>query len=181
MKKNFYALTGVLLTFSSSVFGQMVSQFNRSQDPVSWGNPNAAVPGAVYVSRYGYWSNQPVKMAYWIGLPHYQVPPVFNITDTSGRIVYSGRPAWMPDPTSVMVPIGFYYPGVKVYALNFSNFDRTGTYYIQVPGYRNSTDFNIRGYIPGMVTPIPGPLTFERDAGMIPQPYPARNYYPGLQ
>ena len=87
----------------------------------------------------------------------------------------------MPDPTSVMVPIGFYYPGVKVYALNFSNFDRTGTYYIQVPGYRNSTDFNIRGYIPGMITPIPGPLTFERDAGMIPQPYPARNYYPGLQ
>ena len=178
MRKNYYVLAGLLAACSSSLSGQMIQQFNPSQDPVTWGNPNAAVPGAVYVSRYGYWSNQPVKMAYWIGLPHYRVPPVFNITDTSGRIVYSGRPVWMHDPTSVMVPIGFYYPGVRVYALNFSAFDRTGTYYIEGPGYRSSSDFNIRGYMPGEITPIPGPVTFERDAGMSPPVYPpTRSYY----
>lgn len=168
--KMFHSLfAGILITASVSVHAQTAQLFNPANDPVSWGNPNAAVPGNIYVSRYGYWRNQPVKMAYWTGLPHYQVPQIFHLADENGRIVYSGRPVWMRDPTNVMVPIGFFYPGLRMYALNFSGFNNAGTYYIEVPGYRNSTDFNIRGYIPGEMMPIPGPLTFERDAGMMPQ------------
>ena len=179
MKRNYSVLAGILLAFSAAVSGQTIQQFNPAQDPVSWGNPNAAIPGTIYVSRYGYWRNQPVKMAYWTGMPHYQVPPYFHIADVNGQIVYTGQPQWMPDPTNVMVPIGFYYPGLKMYALNFSGFNNAGTYYIEMPGYRSSTDFNIRGYIPGGLVPLPGPLTCERRAGMplqppprVPAPYP---------
>lgn len=170
MKKFHLLLTGALFVISASVSAQMNPQFNPAQDPVAWGNPNAAVPGTVYVSRYGYWRNQPVKMAYWTGLPHYRVPQMFHLADANGKIVYTGRPVWMPDPTNVMVPIGFYYPGLKMYALNFSGFDQSGRYYIEVPGYRTSPEFNIRGYIPGEMVHIPGELTFERDAGMLPPP-----------
>lgn len=174
MKRNYSVLAGILLAFSASVSGQTIQQFNPAQDPVSWGNPNAAIPGTIYVSRYGYWRNQPVKMAYWTGMPHHQVPPYFHLTDINGQIVYTGQPQWMPDPTRVMVPIGFYYPGIRMYALNFSGFNNAGTYYIEMPGYRNSEDFNIRGYIPGSLVPLPGPLTFERRAGMLPEPPPPR-------
>ena len=68
-----------------------------------------------------------------------------------------------------------------MYALNFSGFENAGTYYIEMPGYRSSPEFNIRGYIPGDMMQIPGPITFEQDAGMltpmqntlrpIPKPY----------
>lgn len=177
MKSMYSVLSGVLISVSASVSGQFIQPFNPGNDPVSWGNPNAAIPGTIYVSRYGYWQNQPVKMAYWTGLEHQRVPPVFHLADANGKIVYTGRPVWMRDPTNVMVPIGFYYPGTRMYALNFSGFDRPGTYYVEVPGYRNSPDFNIRGYIPGEIRNIPGPLTFERDAGMIPYSYPAQPRY----
>ena len=181
MGKLYSLLAGLLITASVTVSAQTIQSFNPANDPVSWGNPNAAVPGRIYVSRYGYWRNQPVKMAYWTGLPHYQIPPVFHLSDVNGKIVYTGRPVWMRDPTNVMVPIGFFYPGVRMYALNFSGFDNSGTYYIEMPGYHNSPDFNIRGYIPGDMMPMPGPITFEQDAGMlspqqnslrpVPQPY----------
>ncbi|MBQ9771578.1 MAG: hypothetical protein IJW23_07115 [Lentisphaeria bacterium] len=177
MKKNYFVLAGILFALSASVSGQMVQQFNPVQDPVSWGDPNAVIPGSIYVSRYGYWRNQPVKMAYWTGLPHYQVPPVFHLADASGRIVYTGHPVWMRNPENVMAPVGAFYPGARVYALNFSGFDQAGTYYIEMPGHRISPDFNIRGYMPGSVAPLPGLMTFERDAGMLPPGYiPVRAY-----
>ena len=179
MKKNYFVLAGILFALTASVSGQMVPQFNPTQDPVSWGNPNAAIPGSIYVSRYGYWRNQPVKMAYWTGSLHHRVPSVFHLADVAGRIVYTGRPVWIPEPANVMAPVEVYYPGSRVYALNFSGFDRSGTYYIEMPGYKTSPDFNIRGYMPGGIVPIPGPSTFERDAGMLPQNYvPVRSYYP---
>lgn len=181
MKKHCFVLVGALMILSGAVSAQNNRRFNPAEDPVSWGNPNAAVPGNIYVSRYGYWRNQPVKMAYWTSLPHYRVPPVFHLSDENGRIVYTGQPVWMRDPTNVMVPIGFFYPGLRMYALNFSGFNNAGTYYIEMPGYPTSTDFNIRGYIPGDMMPIPGPLTFERDAGMQPSPngfYPVPGRYP---
>ena len=167
MKKNFSVFLGILLAVSGSLSAQTIRQFNPENDPVEWGNPNAAIPGMIYVSRYGYWCNQPVKMAYWIGLPHMKIPPFFHLVNGEGEVVFSGNPVWMRDPTRVMVPIGFFYPGVKMYALNFSGFQQEGTYYIEVPGYHNSILFHIKGYIPGTMIPMPGLLTFEHDAGMI--------------
>lgn len=170
MNKKSIALTGALIVFSIVLSAQGIQQFNAAEDPVDWGNPNAAQPGTVYVSRYGYWCNQPVKMAYWIGLPHMKIPPFFHLVNENGTVVFSGTPAWMRDPTRVMVPIGFFYPGVKMYALNFSGFQDAGTYWIEVPGYPNSIIFHIKGYIPGTMIPMPGLLTFERDAGISPNP-----------
>lgn len=168
--KKFSVLVACTVFSIFSLHAEFVSldRYNAEDDPVSWGDPNAAIPGMIYVSKFGYWLDQPVKMAYWTALPYNTVPVIFQIADESGKIVYTGQPKWMPDPTSVMVPIGFFYPGVKIYALNFSGFDQAGSYYIEMPGYRNSKMFRIRGYMPGMIRNMPGLLTFERDSGMIP-------------
>jgi hypothetical protein len=171
MKKRMLIFAVVAATSAGLLHAEFVSlnEFTANDhvtDPVSWGDPDAAVPGTVYVSRFGYWQDQPVKMAYWTALPHNTVPLIFQISDVSGKIVYTGHPQWMPDPTSVMVPIGFFYPGLKIYALNFSGFSKAGNYYIELPGYRNSPIFRIRGYLPGMIRNMPGLLTFEQRAGM---------------
>ena len=175
MKKVYSLLAGFLISVSASVSAQTMQSFNPGNDPVSWGSPNESLPGNVYVSRYGYWRNQPVKMAYWTSLPHYQIPPVFHLSNAEGKIVYTGRPVWMRTPENAMVPVGILYPGARIYALNFSGFHDPGTYYIEMPGYRNSQDFRIRGYLPGnMSTPFPGQRTIEQDAGMRSN----RGYYP---
>ena len=146
-----------------------LDRFRASDDPVLWGDPNAAIPGTVYVSRWGYWQDQPVKMAYWTALPHQKIPLIFQISDAKGKIVYTGHPEWMRNPERVMVPIGFFYPGLKIYALNFSGLDEAGIYFIEVPGYRNSREFRIRGYLPGELRHMPGELSFEREAGIHPE------------
>ena len=168
--KQKWLLLSVVLTASFGMIpsGYGENGFSAAEDPVAWENPNAGVPGRVYVSRFGYWLDQPVKMAYWTALPHQKIPPVFQIADMLGKIVYTGHPQWMPDPTRVMVPIGFFYPGLKIYALNFSGFHEEGVYYIEVPGYQNSGEFQIRGYLPGMLRNMPGQIAFEEDAGMMP-------------
>ena len=138
MKKVYSLLAGFLISVSASVSAQTMQSFNPGNDPVSWGSPNESLPGNVYVSRYGYWRNQPVKMAYWTSLPHYQIPPFFHLSNAEGKIVYTGRPVWMRTPENAMVPVGILYPGARIYALNFSGFHDPGTYYIEMPGYPSS-------------------------------------------
>ena len=114
MKKIIFILFGVIVAAASQISAQTISGgiFSPASDPVGWEAPYPAVPGTIRVSRYGYWRNQPVKMAYWTAMPRHRVPVFFHLADSAGRIVYTGHPVWMRRPSAVMVPVGMTYPGV---------------------------------------------------------------------
>ena len=165
-------MTGIALAAASQSSAQSFiqpadgGQILQASDPTGWQTP--AVPGSIYVSRYGYWRNQPVKMAYWSAMPRHRVPAFFHLADSSGRIVYTGHPVWMRSPAAVMVPVGVTYPGVRIYALNFSGYTEPGTYFVELPGYPASGIFRIRGVMPETAYPLPRLNTFEYDSGMQP-------------
>lgn len=169
MKKIIFILFGVTLA-ASQISAQAILNGTCPpvSDPVGWETLYPAVPGTIRVSRYGYWRDQPVKMAYWTAMPRHRVPVFFHLADSSGRIVYTGHPVWMRRPAAVMAPVGMTYPGVRVYALNFSGYTEPGTYYVEIPGYPESELFHIGGLMPETAAPLPGIRTFESDSGMLP-------------
>ncbi len=123
----------------------------------------------VYVGRYGYWKNMPVKMAYLTFVPgqNRKVPDSFSLCTPQGKIVFSGKPVLMKNPQGVLAPVRREVPREQIYALNFSAFQVPGQYFIKVHGYGNSDLFNIGGDMPIAVYPLPSLKTFEEQSHMI--------------
>ncbi len=148
-------------------------------------NPAASVPGgktaginqkqnqtffpSIYVGKYGYWKNMPVKIAYLTFVPgkEKKVPAKFSLCTPQGKVVFSGKPILMKNPQGVLAPVHKEVPKEQIYALNFSSFKVTGQYFIKVHGYGNSDLFNIGGDMPIAVYPLPSLKTFEEQSHMI--------------
>ena len=176
MKKTIAVLTGIAFAATlqtsaqTSIHPELNTPIQQMADPVGWESGSPAIPGVICVSRYGYWRNQPVKMAYWSAMPGHRVPPFFHIADTSGKIVYTGHPVRMRKPEAVMIPIGMTCPGIRIYALNFSGYTEPGSYVVEIPGYPDSGIFHIRGIMPEPVRSLPGLRIFELESGMTLNP-----------
>lgn len=126
------------------------------------------VPG-IYVGRYGYWKNMPVKVAYLTFVPgkEKKVPAKFSLCTVQGKVVFSGKPILMKNPQGVLAPVHKEVPKEQIYALNFSSFKVTGQYFIKVHGYGNSDLFYIGGDMPIAVYSLPTLKTFEEQSHMI--------------
>ena len=146
---------------AASVPGGESAGINRKQN-------QAFFPG-IYVGRYGYWKNMPVKMAYLTFVPgkDKKVPAKFSLCTPQGKVVFSGKSVLMKKPQGVLAPVHKEVPKEQIYALNFSSFNVSGQYFIKVHGYGNSDLFNIGGDMPIAVYPLPTLKTFEEQSHMI--------------
>ena len=148
----------------------------NAQNPgvVTTGNPgvveqNLNQPDAdtIYVGRYGYWRNMPVKVAYFGYVSGKKLPDSFQLRDEKGKTVFTNNLELMRTPGEVLAPVGQNFPGEKIYALNFSKFDVSGNYYIVVPGFGRSDLFKIGGNMPVDIFPLPSLKTFEEQSHII--------------
>lgn len=152
---------GVSAQDPAAMPGEKTAGWNQKQN-------RAFFPG-IYVGRYGYWKNMPVKVAYLTFIPgkDRKVPEKFSLCTPQGKIVFSGKPVLMKDPQGVLAPVRKEVPKEQIYALNFSSFKVTGQYFIKVHGYGNSDPFYIGGDMPVAVYPLPSLKTFEEQSHMI--------------
>ncbi len=148
----------------------------NAQNPgvVTRGNPavveqNLNQPNAdtIYVGRYGYWRDMPVKIAYLGYVSGKKLPKEFQLKNEKGKTVFSNKLELMRTPGEVLAPVGKDFPGEKIYALNFSKYKVTGNYYIVVPGFGKSDLFKIGGDMPKDVFPLPSLKTFEEQSHII--------------
>ena len=132
-------------------------------------NLNQPLRESIYVGRYGYWSNMPVKIAYLSFFPGKgkKSPEKFTLCKPDGSAVFSGKPLLMRKPEDVLAPVGIDYPHEQIYALNFSEFQTPGSYYIKVHGYGNSELFKIGGKMPTEIYPLPSLKTFEEQSHIL--------------
>ena len=141
-----------------------------SQNPaVMTQNLNPPLRESIYVGRYGYWSNMPVKIAYLSFYPGQgkKVPDRFSLCLPDGRVVFSGKPQLMRTPGEVLAPVGRNFPQEQIYALNFTAYGTPGTYFIKVHGYGNSELFKIGGKMPVEIYPLPSLKTFEEQSHIL--------------
>lgn len=153
-----------------------VSAQNPAAAGLGAGNPavmeqnlNQPFSASIYVGRYGYWKNMPVKMAYLTFVPgkNKKVPEKFSLCTPQGKVVFTNKLELMRKPEGVLAPVGKNFPGEQIYALNFSKYSVPGQYFIKVHGYGNSDLFNIGGDMPTAVYPLPSLKTFEEQSHMI--------------
>jgi len=132
-------------------------------------NLNQPFRESIYVGRYGYWRNMPVKVAYLTFLPGKgkKVPAKFSLCKPDGTVVFTAKPELMKKPGGVLAPVGKNFPGEQIYALNFTSFELPGRYYIKVHGYGSSDLFNIGGNMPDSIYPLPSLKTFEEQSHIL--------------
>ncbi len=115
------------------------------------------------VGQYGYWSNMPVKIAYFGILSPKQAPPTeFQLQNEQGKTVFSGKPEPMGTPGKVFASVADEQPGERLYALNFSAWKTPGNYRVVVPGFGAGEFFTIRGKMPTDIFPLPSLQQFEK-------------------
>lgn len=115
------------------------------------------------VGQYGYWSNMPVKIAYFGILSPKQAPPTeFQLQNEQGKTVFSGKPEPMGTPGKVFASVADEQPGERLYALNFSAWKTSGIYRVVVPGFGAGEFFTIRGKMPTDIFPLPSLQQFEK-------------------
>lgn len=159
MKKNIIILSALFL-----------SAFAAAQNPaVMTQNLNQPFREGIYVGRYGYWSDMPVKIAYLSFIPGNgrKIPAEFFLCRPDGSAVFSGKPMRMRDPEGVLAPVGVNFPGEQIFALNFSEYKIPGKYFIKIRGYGISELFNIGGKMPVEIYPLPSLKTFEEQSHIL--------------
>ncbi len=170
--RNFIVIAGLAVLSA----GPAAAQYGNAADYTSAGDPVQELPELapsrtqIVVGRYGYWRFQPVKMAYLTCVPEktWKVPERFLLCSIYGRVLFSNRIMPMTNPLGVLAPVAVNYPGQKLYALNFSDFNGKGFFYLRIPGVGRSRLFHIGGPLPVDSYPLPSLLTFERQSGILP-------------
>ncbi len=153
-----------ILALALCLGGTLSAQQNPGTLPVDLNEPKAQT---IYVGRYGYWSDMPVKMAYFTTLGKGELPKTFSLFKPDGTAVFSNQLRVMKNPQGVLAPVGKDYPEQVIYALDFSAFSTPGNYYIGMKGLPSSRIFKIGGKMPDNLK-LPGIDTFDQQSGITP-------------